>query len=168
MTFIETILGVALLGLLASAVSPNLVALHESRLKRTFRAETRLCALLARETSIRTGVETLLILDDAQNTFRVVQETSEEGETEFKRLALRSGTTTLAASIGGVDTEGSEWRQTFYPDGTADGGALTLGEGKESFSLVIEPTSGAARIEEGTAQDPTQTRWEAGNLETRL
>ena len=166
---IELSVVIVLVALLASAVAPNLSAMKRSRIEREFPIAALRLALTARETAISDGQSCALMFGDQLRVLQMVRADLESGtDTALAEVSLSPEVETGRLDLAGRESNSSDWRLTFYPDGTCDGGGVEFRRGDRSFALVIDPASGAARIVDGQLPDSSGDRWQAGEIEHHL
>ena len=69
-------------------------------------------------------------------------------------------------SLEGKNSNASDFRLHFYPDGRSEGGGLEWIEGNTTRNLSVT-TGGLATLAEGKLPEATNDRWEAGTYEQR-
>lgn len=160
---------IVLVALLASSIAPQLSAMKRSRIEREFPIAALRLALTARETAITDGQAVSLMFGEQLRRMQVVRTDAESGtDNALFEITLSPEVETGRLDLAGRESNSSDWRLAFYPDGTCDGGGVEFRRGNQSFALVIDPASGAARIIDGQLPDTTGDRWQAGEIEHRL
>jgi hypothetical protein len=157
---------IIVLALIATTVLPRLAAIESSREYRDFRLAVRRTGVEARELAISRGIPTSVTFDDSEQTLNIVAEAEGE-ETTLRSVRVVEGVTAARFAAGDAETNASEWRLTFYPDGRSDGGGIDFESNGDLFTLYAEK-SGAVHFADGEMPDLTSEQWPAGEYEHRI
>lgn len=176
-TLIEMSLVVVLLFLAAALVSPNLVAIRNSRKAADMRAAIVRLPIEARNEARKSGqavrlrvADSALVLERISATTETSSKVIDQGTSdavEVKRVELGSDW-----KVDGVWTDGQEsgtddWKWDVSPDGSATNGAIRFQENGATHSLSLQ-TDGGSSWENGDPKDTRQEEWTAGELENRV
>jgi len=163
-TLVELTVVIAVLMILAAAVVPNLVAFETSQRERTFYNTLANLPAQARERAIAQGKNVTLQYDDNANQFQLHSNDDNGNDQSISKLDLLPGMQVNRVMLGTTDSNSSDWKLTFYPDGTSDGGGaeLTLTD-STIVSLKIEASNGHAQLLTDRLPDPSAEKWQAGD-----
>lgn len=165
-TFIEMLVVVVIIAMIAAIASPRLAAsLHSHNVARYFNSVERLC-VDARRMAAESGRSVQLVAD-------------QEGTLSLQQTDVETGDPVAVSSVAGIaevelasyhsstgEVGQDEWEVLFYPDGTADLGGLGFSLGfADDRTLVVTPTTGRGRVLPGTFDEnaPQTQKWEAGD-----
>lgn len=164
-TLIELISVITVLAVLAALAMPKIVTLRDSALRQAFFAEMRLLAAEASETARVRNLEAIVRYDSSERAFLIEVE-PQEGEVQVvRRIETVPEIEVERFRRNGRDSSESEWELRFFPDGRADSGSVEVSASGLVYHLRVD-RSGRSVWERGEAP-LEETRWEAGQLETR-
>lgn len=159
---------VFIVAMMAALVWPNLVTQRESRQERMFLERLQDVASRARETAIERETAILLRLDQTAGAFILAEAENADGRdpAEIAQIPLIEGIDVQNAELDGRSVGAADWELQFFPDGTAEPGAVQMSNGVANFSLVIDRT-GSSRLMQGDIPDRSADTWDAGDYEHR-
>lgn len=165
-TFIEMLVVVVILAMIAAIASPRLAAsLHSHNVARYFQSIERLC-VEARNLAAESGRSVQLVAE-TEGGIALQQTDQESGDPVTLRSVAAIQEVELTAYHQSGDEVGQdEWQVLFYPDGTADLGGLQFSLGfADERSLIVDPQTSRGRVSVGAYQDnaPESQKWEAGD-----
>lgn len=156
-TYLELGVVILVLSLFAAVAVPRITAMLESQESHAFRSRLVLMLGEAREQAITRGESVEVAFDGA--SFQV-------GENE--NLPMPEFVSIAQGMLDGVDLGSEDWSARFYPDGTSTSLSLEFLEAGEPWHITVNPTTAIGDWGWGSVPETGQTRWEAGELETRL
>jgi prepilin-type N-terminal cleavage/methylation domain-containing protein len=165
-TLIELSVVIIVLALIAATVLPRLSTLESSREYRDFRLAVRRLGLEAREQAISRGLPTSVTFDESEQTLNIVIDSDGE-ETTLRTVEVVEGVEPARFAADNAETNASEWKLTFYPDGRSDGGGIDFESNGDLFTLYAEK-SGSVHFADGEMPDLTSEQWPAGEYEHRI
>ena len=166
-TLVELGVIVLVIALLSALVVPRMsVAKRSINAKLSLDAVQRL-ASRARETSISSGRPVSMSFNETDRQFELKQQSDTGDENVVGSAALPDDFTANRFAAGESDMSSTDWKVTFYPDATSDGGTIELDEGGILRTLVIGSKSGLAKWQDGATPDNQDNRWQAGEIERR-
>lgn len=167
-TLIEISAVIAVLGLFAALIMPNLLAQRASRTARSFVAALPRLASEAREIAIAERRVTSLRFDEAQGLLQVVVDAQqdENEDTLLREARMPEGFEMTTLRLEEEDVAPGEWIMRFYPDGRSDGGGIQVGDRGRPISLLID-REGNTRLLKGPLPAAEEAQWPAGEYEQR-
>ncbi|HVT14149.1 MAG TPA: type II secretion system protein [Fimbriimonadaceae bacterium] len=167
-TFVEMVVLVTILSLVSIFVMPSLVSMKKSSDTRETMAGLRRIAADARERAIQNDKPTEIIYDESKKQLQILDVNTDgtqttDGTTEAVRsVDLLAGIEPERFEIDGKDSNTTDFKITFSPDGRCTGGGIEF----KDFSILVD-SDGHSQYIEGALPDPTDEVWQAGNLEQR-
>lgn len=194
-TLVEMSVVIALVALFASIIVPNLIKRQQNQAIDTFFAQVFQTAKKAREMAITKnltlhmklegsrvtvtqdtagtqdaaspdGAQTPAVTPGAANSSSAqTQDQTDQNGTEVLGLDVPDAVSATKFQLAGMDSSSGDFDLRFYPDGTTDGGGIefTVGDGTEALNVSDR---GAVTLDD-QLEDPTQTRWSAGEYVQR-
>ena len=172
-TYIEMLVAVFVVMLMASIAVPNIVEFHQSQDLRTFKAKLIAYAKEARSIAIDSGDTVTMTYDKDAKQIEIVDQTSSGQTLPVHRLKMPDNVTAkrFSSEQQGASaeegTEGSAWKVSFYSDGACAGGGIEFSERDEPFSFVLQRTGSEGRIVDGPLPDLSLDQWQAGSYAQR-
>lgn len=156
----------AIIGILAGAVTPNLMAWRRGADERAALLAVERLTIRARDEAATSGRTTEVVYDAAERTFTAtLNPPSEEENGEGESL----GTVRLPESLepesfrqSGADRSAADWKEIFRPDGTAETSSVRLGV----RSFVVDARA-RITVSEDEPEIEGDEEWEAGDFERR-
>lgn len=161
-TFIEMVAVVAILSLVSMAIMPSLISMKKSSDMRETMAGVKRVAADARERAIQNSKETQIIYDDSGKQLQIQDVEADGTATTVRSVELLAGIEPGRLEIAGQDSNTTDFKITFSPDGHSNGGGIEF----KDFSILVD-TDGHSKSVDGALPDPTDEVWQAGNLEQR-
>ncbi|MGE4215493.1 MAG: prepilin-type N-terminal cleavage/methylation domain-containing protein [Fimbriimonadaceae bacterium] len=166
-TLIEVSTVIVVLVLIVSVLTPRILAMQRGTTARATRANIVRLGTEGRALAIDRAETVVLRFDNETEAF-LLEETNADGEsTQLKSVPLGDDQSVAAYEASGSESNESDWRIEFYPDGTSSSGAWEIEEPTGSYSVRVFPANGHAEATEGTLADTPESSWEAGSLEQR-
>jgi prepilin-type N-terminal cleavage/methylation domain-containing protein len=165
-TLIEMTAVVFLIALFAVGVMIRLSASASGQALRDFQASLRAAAEQARLRAISTRTPVTLAVSSDQSAIEMRQSLDGQDRT-VKSLRLPEGLTPSLLEYEGVQSSASEWRLSFYPDGTSDSGGIEFSSSRGGRFAWIASIGSAPRLVEGEMPSTGDERWLAGEMEQR-
>lgn len=164
-TLIELVSVITVLAVLAALAMPKIVTLRDTALRQAYFAEMRLLAADASEVARERNLDAVVRYDSSESAFLIEIE-PQEGEVQVvRRIETVPEIEVDRFRRNGQDTSESEWELRFFPDGRADSGSVEVAASGLVYHLRVG-RSGRSTWERGEAPIE-ETKWEAGQLETR-
>jgi type II secretion system protein H len=168
-TLLEIMLVIMLIGLMAGIGAGFAVGTYRSLLVKKAARDFLLAAKFARITAIESQQICQVAIDRNENSFALVSQryNQQTGQAEevlignqfFKPTKLPSGVQFEEIQINNIGApaaaeEGEAVLSIlFYPDGTAQAAIMQIGDGRDHFTVNINPATGRARLFSGTAEN---------------
>jgi prepilin-type N-terminal cleavage/methylation domain-containing protein len=167
-TLIEMTVVIMVIAAMAVLVLPNMVAVEESRQRRATEATLQRLPAEAREESRRLKAPVTLRVDGDELVMErwFVGEDSGRDPEEIKRISLYGGIKIANVRQGSESVSPEEWEWTAYPDGSAPSANLEVTEG-DNTKMLYYPSEGDARWLMDGEEDPTEDKWDAGEVQVR-
>lgn len=184
-SLIEMCVLIVVVSAMAALVLPNIVSMQTAANKRKAYQAVRRLAIRAHEDAIASGQVRELTFEDPAGRLTLNREVPQEepgtvtgratptplvpSDDQIEPIAsatLPDGVEAQQFQQEGQPTNAASWRIRFYPDGRSDSGGFEMREGETIRSLAFLP-DGRIVYQEGALPDTSQSRWQAGNLETR-
>lgn len=162
-TLIEASVIILIVGMMAAAIVPKLLAFTRSNVARSFVQKLAAIGGEARELAITTNKPVDIEYDSAANQFKLHTLDAQGADKYLDTLALGAGLQTQRFMLGTKDSDPSSWKLMFYPDGSSDGGGVQLGQQSSSLSLYVDSTTGYSTVMQDQLPDPTVLTWTAGD-----
>jgi type II secretion system protein H len=165
-TLIEITVIIAILLVLASAILPRLSSFVESQRERSFMQKLVALTAQAREQSIKRGKDVTVQFEESNRTFSIQYTDDSQNQSTLQSLVMP---TTLDASkfkVGQSTTGAADFKLTFYPDGTSDGGGVEVSRRDVATSItsvVVEKATGAVSMVRDSLPEVGQQSWQAGD-----
>jgi type II secretory pathway pseudopilin PulG len=163
-TFIEMVVVILALMLIAALIMPNMVAIHRSREQADVEASILRASAEARNEARRSQRPVSIRLEDGSLILERISE--EEDPEQVKRVSLGEELRAERALRGEEPVDPDNWRWTVYPDGSAETGGIEFSQGDDRKSLLIA-ADGTARWVRGALSETIRERWPAGEIEQR-
>lgn len=117
----------------------------------------------------QSGKAATLTFDQSENQFRAEEradpQSDESTPSSFASVRMPEGCSADTFVVSGRDVDGSEFKVSFYPDGSATPAQLGVTVGGRPVAIKV---SGQGAITVGTEADANEAdEWEAGEIETR-
>jgi len=161
-TLIEMIVVIAVLALISTAIVPSLLSMKATSDRKDTVSGVRRFAAEARERAIENGKETQVIYDGATKQLQIQDVEADGTATTAKYVQLLDGIEPQRLQLAGKDSNETDFKLTFSPDGHSIGGGVEF----KDFSVLID-SNGVSQFITGTLPDTTDQQWQAGNLEQR-
>lgn len=161
---IELSVIVLILAVLAATVVPRLLAYRQGSEVRSFATRLQGLAEEARTRSSSSGEVVRLTFSESDRRFGLQLESNEDSS---GRLAMPDAIELEASRSGSEQASGGDWSMRFFPDGTCEGGGIQFDFDGDARTLTINGKSGRSKWIAGPLAEPTDERWQAGELEIR-
>jgi len=162
-TLIELSVVIAVLALLAAAVTPLLSSFTQSQRYHSFISQLATIGAQTREEAIALAKPVDLEFDGSANQFKI-HTLDENGSDKFlNTVQLPGGYSAQRFQLSGKESDAGEWKLTFYPDGSSDGGGVQVTQGADTITLYSDPTTGRTVLNHDPLPDPTTLSWTAGD-----
>lgn len=168
-TFIEMIVVITIMALMASIAIPSMAGAERARQYRSALSNLKRLPIQAREAAISRGTTVVLHTEGNGTGIVAVEESADgvEGQT-IGRADLPEGLSFRTLRVGDRDAGTSDWSLRFYSDGTSDGGGFEIEENANIWSVVIEPRTGRVQNVKGEMPPLSEQSWPAGEREQKL
>lgn len=163
-TFIEMVVVILALTLIAALIMPNMVAIHRSREQSDVEASLLRASSEARNEARRSQRPVTIRLEGGSLILERISEAEEPQR--IKRVSLGGELRAERAVLGEESVDPDNWEWTVYPDGSAEAGGIEFSQRGDRRSLVIS-ADGTARWVRGALPDTLRERWPAGEIEQR-
>jgi prepilin-type N-terminal cleavage/methylation domain-containing protein len=165
-TLVEMSAAIVVLVLLAALVTPNVVAIERSRLRRTQDAALLRLPIEARNAARLERTRMELRIDGAALALERVAADGAEVQ-EVRRVELGEGLRVRRAERAGEPVDTTSWRWTVYSDGSAEAARIEFEDAGTTRTLLL-PADGDARWAESADDTAGDDHWAAGELEQRV
>jgi type II secretion system protein H len=162
-TLVEAAVIILIVGLMAAAIVPRLLAFTRSNVARSFVQKLAAIGGEARELAITTNKPVDLEYDSGANQFKLHTLDAEGADKYLDSLTVTTGLQTARFMLGTKDSDPGSWKLMFYPDGSSDGGGVQLTQQNDSLSLYVDSTTGYSAVTHDQLPDPTILTWTAGD-----
>ncbi len=163
-TLVEMTVIIAILMLLAAAITPNLIAMQRSRNLKDLEAKIARLPIEARNEAVQTGNPIQIKVDG--NSLSMVQAPADGSATTPVKSVDLSNLTVDSVEQNGQPSSTGSWEWTVYPDGSADDCNIQFSESGAIKTLVLPPRGDPQWIN-GDLPDQTPSTWPAGQLAQR-
>jgi type II secretory pathway pseudopilin PulG len=153
---------IVILALASAAIVPTVANMKVSSDYHQTISGVRRFAAEARERAIQNGTQTQVIYDESKKQLQIQDVQSDGTATTAKTISLLGGVEPQKLQLQGKDSNSSDFKLTFAPDGRSNGGGIEF----QGFAVSVD-TSGYSKFITGPLPDPNQDQWQAGNLEQR-
>jgi Tfp pilus assembly protein FimT len=160
---IEASVIIVIVGLMAAAIVPKLLAFTRSNEARSFVQKLAAIGGEGRELAITSSKPVDLEYDSTGNQFRLHTLDPEGADKYLDTLKVDSELTPSRFLIGTKDSDPGSWKLNFYPDGSSDGGGVELTQQNNTLSLYVDATTGIATVTQDQLPDTTVLTWTAGD-----
>lgn len=160
----------ALLVLATALVAPRLLSTQEGSETRRFFSDVRGLIIAARDEAILRGVPVSVEFAEDNSIVATRERLEDAMQTDtIRSLPVQPGVTASRTVLDGETVEQSDWKLTFYPDGTSLGGGVEFAVNGQPFRsvYVVHGLSSVALIS-GELPDPSEQKWTAGEHEKRF
>jgi prepilin-type N-terminal cleavage/methylation domain-containing protein len=162
-TLIEMSVVIAVLALLATAVVPVLAAFKKGQVDRSFLSQLRSIGGEAKEKAISLANPVDLEFDDSSNTIKIHTTNTDGSDKSLETLQLPEGYAAQRFQLAGKESDASQWKLGFYPDGSCDGGGIQVTHGNDTVSLFFDALTSKATMTNSSLPDPSTLQWAAGD-----
>lgn len=164
-TLVELGVVILVLAMLAALVAPRLVAFQRTQEYRTFVSQTRAIFSEAREAAIERKAACVLTIDGRSIQLAPLSEDSDAQA--IRTVSMPDGVEVSTVRLNGSQSNETEWRVAFYPDGSATKAGIEFDSDGRIFAMQVDDVTGRTELIDDTLPEETQTRWEAGEREQR-
>ena len=161
-TLIELMVVCMILVLIAGFVVPNVISMKASDDYHSTVSAIRRMALDARERAISSGKTEQLVYDDSAKAMEIQQLGDDGTATTQVTTPIADELAPTRFEIEGKDVASADFKLTFGADGHSNGGGIEF----PNLSVWVDQ-NGAPVIVDGALPEPTDRRWQAGELEQR-
>jgi len=162
-TYVEMLLVILVMTLIAGLVMPNLIMRKKSRDEWKFRQELRSLGKGAKSRATEIGRTVSLSFDKTQNQVQIIELDINGSEKVTNTLDMPTGLTPVRF-VGNQDEQvGNSWRVPFSSDGNTTGGGIQFQSDDRTWSLVVSPTDETIKDLDGPLPDFSYDTWPAGS-----
>lgn len=176
-TFVEISAVVVVIALMALLAYPYIQSTERSQNSLLFRvelsnkfAQARRLAIEQKvpyEISIQEGTTINLAPRPLTEDEQFSQTNTQTAEPVTETLAIPAEVSVDVFRLNDIDVSESDWRATFFPDGTADPSTAEFTQLGRVYRVVVDDFNGSVTIEPGLLDDRPQEKWQAGEREQR-
>jgi type II secretory pathway pseudopilin PulG len=163
-TLIEMTVIIAVLLILSSAIVPRLLSFSQSQRERAFMQQLLAMTAEGREAAIRLGKDVTMQYDDSKNAFAMHYQDDSQNDSTLQTVVLPPNFQASKFEVGPNTTGASDFKLTFYPDGTADGGGVEIGRNTTDItSISVDKATGTVSLLHDPLPEVSDQTWQAGD-----
>lgn len=166
-TFIEIMVIVVIVAMIAALATPRLIAIHNSELLRTEMASIDRLVANARTDAMSRSQSVQFVATASDSLELTVTDSQTSEPTVLSTLLLKNGIKVEKFLLNGTELGPDEWTCSFYSDGTADPVQIQFDINGTKYLLKVDGHSARGRLAVGEADTEDTTKWKAGELVQR-